>query len=434
MKINERLLTKILGIQTSSVNEDAMLAYIKQYVTGIQLRYETDSCGNIYVSKVTKGINPIGLVAHTDTVHPIVDELTILKYDNILYGYGIDKGVYGPRGCGGDDKVGIYICLQALKDLPSIKCVFYRKEEIGCIGSNASNVNYLTDCKYIIQCDRRGNSDIITWTNGVSVCSKDFIADIKPIMTKYGYTAQTGSSTDVGVLVKKDIGISCINVSCGYHRPHTNETYVSLTDVETCYNLILDINTALTNQYPHKHVPIVTTYNASTYGYNSYYTQPKANKEKEKVVLLGYEVVERDGSYEYYDLSRMKWLHATGCKYCCNYNFTKLMMSDKEPLDKRSIEIELDKLNYGVRIALLHESCKAEGKSSYADLAHYVFSRLHDCWIDEQDAVWVEEIQTYIKRNAKFNVLATYDDTQWRARNTEYPVEQESEECDTMLY
>ena len=74
---------------------------------------------------------------------------------------------YSPKerkqcGLGADDKNGLFIALECLASYDAIKCAFFVGEEIGCKGSGAVDISFFDDCRYCIQIDRRGNSDMVT--------------------------------------------------------------------------------------------------------------------------------------------------------------------------------------------------------------------------------------------------------------------------------
>ena len=82
-----------------------------------------------------------------------------------------------------------------LERFKNMKCVFFVGEETGCVGSGRADMDFFNDCRFVIQCDRRGNSDMVTHINGTPLCSDDFIRAVEP--EKYGYAECTGLLTDV---------------------------------------------------------------------------------------------------------------------------------------------------------------------------------------------------------------------------------------------
>jgi hypothetical protein len=254
-RIDYTFLMEVLAVQSSGIDDSAMSAYIKNKLADLEVDVQEDNYGNIYVTKGTSKMYPC-LVAHTDTVHPIIPKFHLFRSEDVLFAFNPLTGKQ--TGIGGDDKVGVFVLLQALADIPIMKAVFYRHEESGCHGSRYSIKNHkewYADCGYVIEPDRRGYADAITNSGGVEITSQDFIDDITPFMEKYVYTEAVGLFTDVDTLVSYGIGVSTINFSCGYHAPHSSQEVVSISEVNIVYNLIFDIVT--TN--PHKqylHVPV----------------------------------------------------------------------------------------------------------------------------------------------------------------------------------
>jgi hypothetical protein len=128
-----------------------------------------------------------------------------------------------------------------LEDYNFIKVVFFVAEEVGCIGSGACDLSYFDDCMFIGQADRKNNSDFINYSNGVQLFGEEFSTFVAPVLKDYNYKECVGISTDAGCLSKRNVGIACFNISCGYYNPHTSTEYVSIKDVTNCYNVICDI-------------------------------------------------------------------------------------------------------------------------------------------------------------------------------------------------
>ena len=143
------------------------------------------------------------------------------------------------RGIGADDKNGIWICLKCLEDFKAVKCAFFVQEEIGCIGSGHADMSFFSDCRFVIQCDRKGNGDMVTQINGMRLCSNEFISAVDP--RRYGYKPAQGLATDVAALKRNGLEVSCVNLSCGYYEPHTDNEYTILADLCKCYRFVRHI-------------------------------------------------------------------------------------------------------------------------------------------------------------------------------------------------
>jgi len=165
-----------------------------------------------------------------DTVHSFVKDFRIYRDID-------DKDTHfamnGKRkvGIGGDDKCGVFACLYMLKVLPEIKVVFFSREESGCRGSRNVDKGFFADGRYIIQLDRRGKRDFIQTYWSKKTISHEFSSEIGLVKKKYKYKNTTGTVTDVMKLWDNKVGISCINLSCGYYNPHTDYEYISIKDL-----------------------------------------------------------------------------------------------------------------------------------------------------------------------------------------------------------
>lgn len=197
--------TKIWLAKENSLN--TLFKHIQHY------QIEVDDYDNITV-KNTSEKNVPGFCCHLDTVHK--EGPLPICVNNVLF------DTLG-NGVGGDDKCGIVACLELLEKVPC-KCVFFTEEETGATGSRHYDIKNLSDCKYLIEIDRKGTSDLIFESGQDTLCSQEFQEEIEKHFK--GYKKQHGIFTDVNVL--GDAKINMMNISCGYFLPHTNNEYVLL--------------------------------------------------------------------------------------------------------------------------------------------------------------------------------------------------------------
>lgn len=232
-------LINTLRVQSESYDTTQMNEYIIKEVEGMNLIPVMDK-GNIYVTKGNATNYPC-IVSHTDSVHKIIpdEDYTILNDDYCAMGF--NKRINSPSGCGGDDKVGIYICLELLRDIDNIKVAFFRDEEVGCDGSYDADINFFKDVRFILQCDRKGNSDFVSEIYGVQLQSKRFKKEVFNIISAYGYQFASGMLTDVYALNQIGVGVSVANMSCGYYNPHCDDEVVKFDDVQNCLLMCRDI-------------------------------------------------------------------------------------------------------------------------------------------------------------------------------------------------
>jgi hypothetical protein len=229
------------------MQEKKMRKFICRYIAeNVPTAKVTNENGNIFVVKGDADNYPC-IVAHLDQVQNLHSaDFKVLQCDNILLGYSaINKRT---EGLGADDKNGIYIALKCLQRYDNIKIALFRDEEIGCIGSSECDITFFDNCKYILQCDRRGNSDLITNVYNTPICSDEFIEAIHP--ENFGYKQASGMLTDVYTLIERGVNVSCLNISCGYFNPHTDEETTDINGLMNCYNFVCWIIENVTDVYP----------------------------------------------------------------------------------------------------------------------------------------------------------------------------------------
>lgn len=246
--MNTDKLKEVLSIQTVTYNDKLMFDYLIKHCEDNGYDYAVED-GSIYIRKGIADTYPC-IIAHMDTVHEITDDLTVIKIGNNLTGF--NAVTMEQTGIGGDDKVGIFIALECLQYLDNIKVVFFRDEECGCDGSYNANLDFFFDCRFVLQCDRKGNKDFITSASGTQLSSKPFKKAIGSILSDYGYSTAHGLMTDVMAL--KEIGLNCCaaNISCGYYNPHMDNEYVNIPDVLNCLTMVIRIMEDITDVYFHK--------------------------------------------------------------------------------------------------------------------------------------------------------------------------------------
>jgi len=245
-------LKTILSIQTYSGKEWRMFAYIVRECKRLGVDVTQDKYGNLYVTKGISRTYPC-IVAHMDSVHQIGSDLSIIEYNGMLTGFNCKT--MQQTGIGGDDKVGIYIALKCLEKYDHIKLAFFVDEERGCIGSGKAWMDFFKDCRFVLQADRRGNKDFVVNASGTKLSSKAFKKAVGPILNEHGYAFSDGMMTDVMMLKQKGLGVSCANVSCGYYRPHADDEYVVVSDVENCLGLFITLIESMVDVYEHTYSP-----------------------------------------------------------------------------------------------------------------------------------------------------------------------------------
>ena len=245
--MNKELLFQLYSIHSESGREKKMRRFLrkKAFECGAT-SVETDSHGNLLIVKGESETYPC-LAAHMDQVQDrhSKDFRCVQIGDDVI---GWSPKSHEQQGLGADDKNGLFICLELLRKFDAIKVAFFVGEEVGCKGSSKVDLGFFKDCRFIVEPDRKGSSDLITSMFCGEVCSEDFQKAIG--YKEYGYKPAVGSITDVGELVERGVGISCLNLSCGYYHAHSDEEITILSDLENCMDFVEHIVETCKEVYP----------------------------------------------------------------------------------------------------------------------------------------------------------------------------------------
>ena len=236
------LLKSVLSVPTATHREDKLVEFICSWLKEKNIDYYIDEMLNIYATKQTDAnieYFPC-VVSHTDTVHglnPINVVEEMLKnsqgeFKASLKAYD-DNG--RPTGIGGDDKAGVFACMQILEDLPNVKAAFFVAEETGCHGSNIADPEFFANVGYAIQFDAPENWMVTEYCWGQQLFDREseFFKTCDGILTDgVGESLEylVHPYTDVFSLRGK-FDFSCINISIGYYDYHSRDEYVVIEDV-----------------------------------------------------------------------------------------------------------------------------------------------------------------------------------------------------------
>ena len=177
-----------------------------------------------------KGDVPILLTAHMDTVHK--RQCTSIEIES-----GEDYTILSSvDGIGGDDRCGIYIILQVIKEYkPSI--LFCEDEEIGGIGSRkfckTEYIEELKELKYLIELDRASSDDAVFYD-----CDNEDFTDY--ILENTKYKKAIGSFSDISEL-SPVCKVASVNLSCGYYKAHTTDEFVVFEEMEHTVDVVKDL-------------------------------------------------------------------------------------------------------------------------------------------------------------------------------------------------
>ena len=246
--MNMKLLKQLFKIYSPSGKEGYMTKFIKGFCKRIpDAKFEKDQVGNIYITRGVSETYPC-IVAHLDQVQKIHSkDFKAYETDAIIFGYSVKHKRF--EGLGADDKNGIWIALKCLESYDCIKIAFFVGEEIGCVGSSKANMEFFNDVRFVIEPDRRERNDLITSISGMELCSEEFINDTG--YARFGYKPTDGLMTDVMELKERGLGVSSINLSCGYYSPHTSNEFVVKKDLLNCLNFVRHIIETCTKIYHH---------------------------------------------------------------------------------------------------------------------------------------------------------------------------------------
>ena len=109
---------------------------------------------------------------------------------------------------------------------------------------------FFDDVRFVVQPDRKGNSDLITAISFTELCSGEFIREAAP--ERWGYAENNGLMTDVLTLKENGLEVSCANVSCGYYNAHTDEEITVKKDLQKCLDFVEHLIEDCTAVYVHQ--------------------------------------------------------------------------------------------------------------------------------------------------------------------------------------
>ena len=240
-----QLLKDILAVPTKTHEEGRLIDFLVDYFDRKEVGLMKDDMGNLMVVKGNADYYPC-VVAHTDTVHPIDGEIDIrtVQRPNTCGEMrtaltGFRPGTDDPTGCGGDDKAGVFICLQLFEQFDNIKLFFPVAEETGCHGSKAVDSRWFDDVGYIIQFDSPTNNTMSRTLMGRTLYDDQsgFSSTVMGLITEHGITEhQAHPYTDVATLGER-FELQCLNLAAGYYKMHRAEEYVIPEDVVNAMTL-----------------------------------------------------------------------------------------------------------------------------------------------------------------------------------------------------
>ena len=235
--IKEKL-KELLAIPTKTWEEDRLISYLIEHFEARGYHYELDDMGNLYVTKGISEYYPL-VLAHTDSVHDIKEMVVKEEYlpnsqgDKKLALKAYTKDGNLPTGIGGDDKAGVFICLQLLERFNVIKGFFPVAEETGCHGSRGAKEEFFKNVGYAIQFDSTENDTMSLSLMGTQLFEQDseFFNKTKGLILEHGFSEWRHHPYTDAMVLKERFNFSCLNFAAGYYNYHSDNEYVIVEDV-----------------------------------------------------------------------------------------------------------------------------------------------------------------------------------------------------------
>ena len=193
--------------------------------------------GKTLVSKgnfvLVKGVAPVMLVSHLDTVHeePVRDICTSAD----------GKILMSPQGIGGDDRCGCF-ALVKIYELSTVKpwLLFTCEEEVGGVGAHAFADCFtqnklpaeLSTLKCIVEIDRRGADDAVFYD-----C---YNPDFEDYIESKGFKTAFGSFSDISIIAPA-LDVAAVNLSSGYYNAHRLNEYIVRSELEHTIERVIEI-------------------------------------------------------------------------------------------------------------------------------------------------------------------------------------------------
>lgn len=162
-----------------------------------------------------KGEIPALLVAHLDTVHREKADIICFSEDM--------RFVMSPQGIGGDDRCGVFMIMQIIREL---KChvLFCEDEETGGQGARKfTKSKYSPEVNFIVEMDRRGNNDAVFYG-----CNNP---DFTEFVLSFGFEENIGTFSDISVIAPH-LKTAAVNISAGYYNEHRQHEFIDMAAVE----------------------------------------------------------------------------------------------------------------------------------------------------------------------------------------------------------
>lgn len=228
--MNISVLKDLLAVPTVSYDELPLVLWLADYIKRNipSAHVSVDEAYNVYVTKGQADYFPC-VAAHIDSVHQH-QQVRIVEDKGRLIGFDTNNQ---RTGIGGDDKAGVFVCLNLLERFENIRAVFFATEECGCVGARKADPAFFDRLAYLVEFDCPSRHMVSHSCGGQRLFANDgaFIKKALPSLQRHGSTLwQSHPYTDV-MAIRQRFPISCLNLSCGYYNWHAKNEFVSLHDV-----------------------------------------------------------------------------------------------------------------------------------------------------------------------------------------------------------
>ncbi len=228
-------LIELLHIPGVSYEEERIRRVVLSKLRPLADDVFVDRAGNVCATLLCGEGPTVLLSAHMDIYSELEPDRSILRNGTVL---SSSRGILGA-----DDRAGIAAVLEVCRRVHrtsfhgTLKLAFTVREEVGLLGAQALDREWLEDVKGAIVVDRRGTRDIVTSCGGaIPFCSEAYGAIFEAAGALAGmsdWRVTPGGSSDAMIL-STDFGIPSVNLSAGYRREHTpDETVDYLATYQT---------------------------------------------------------------------------------------------------------------------------------------------------------------------------------------------------------
>lgn len=238
----------------------------------VKYGYEViDKPGFLYA----RGIDPVLVTAHMDTVHEKRVKRVVVKETNG------NHLISSPQGIGGDDRCGCYMILEIIEQGKRPYVLFCEDEEMGGVGSGkfcrTKYVDELSEMKFLIELDRCSANDAVFYEDD----NEDFHYWIEDTI---GYKENFGSFSDISTLCPS-CGIAGVNLSCGYYKQHTTDEYVVFEEMKNTIKATIKLIDKADKQFEYIEYKY-SRYDNWYFGYN----------ERKERIIMEFEYIDEFGN------------------------------------------------------------------------------------------------------------------------------------------